>query len=384
MSRLDAWGLIRLAALPRVAPVVLLGAWMVATANGADHPWIGAVVGCAATLTLLAADRLPVAPLVAAPVGLAVANSTGGLGQEDPWLTLLVCACFCVGRFGGRRYQHAAGVLVLLFVVANIADDGQATTIGDVAFPVLFTAGPWLVGLALQTAARRAADAADHAAEVVASSAAAVDRATAEERLRIARDLHDVVAHNISALSLQAQTVRRRTELGLDIDIAQLRAIEQSAQSAMTDLRQLVGVLRPEEGIAVAGPHEGMAQVSELLATAERVGQQVTLTVRGEARELPPALSLVAYRILQEALANARRHATGEPVSVTLDWSATALTIEVANPLTGLAVRARGHGTTGMMERARLYGGEAQAGPVDGAWVVRARLPVPAELQEAP
>lgn len=387
MQRVSGWGLLRMVALPRAAPAVLLAAWMVATSAAAASPWAGSIAGCLAAGTLLVADRWPFVPLVATAAGMSVAGSLGGLARDDAWLALLICSCFCVGRFGGRVHQRVAGAVVVGFVILNIADDGVATTIGDVAFPLLFTGGPWLLGLSLQTAERRVAAATDHAVAVMASSAAAVDRATTEERLRIARDLHDVVAHNISALSLQAQTVRRRAELGEPVDIGELRAIEQSAQAAMTDLRQLLGVLRPRPGLAVAGPHEGLAQLSELVATAERVGQRVDLAATGEARMLPPALSLAAYRIVQEALANARRHAPGQVVRLQVDWSATELRIRVDNPCDppwdGRPV-APGNGTTGMTERARLYGGDATAGPVDRGWSVRARLPIPALLETSP
>jgi signal transduction histidine kinase len=201
--------------------------------------------------------------------------------------------------------------------------------------------------------------------------------AVGEERARIARELHDVVAHGLSVIAIQADAA----EAALVSDPARaarpLATIRGSAREALGEMRRLLGVLREDGDAGALAPQPGLAQLPALLESARAAGLTVSVTERGEPSALHGSLDLSAYRIVQEALTNVRRHAPGAAAGLTLDWGADRLAITVRNA--GAAGRAdgEGHGLVGMRERARIHGGELHAGPTaDGAFEVRAVLPL--------
>jgi signal transduction histidine kinase len=311
----------------------------------------------------------------AGPIGL----------SEDPFLAMLVWASYQVGRHAGLHQQPWAASGVLLLLSLNITEPGRDAGPGDVVFPVLLTAGPWLLGLSVQLALRRERQAVEHAHQLLSRREDELERATAEERLRIAQELHDALAHSISAISLQAQVARRAVDAGGTADVDVLRTIERTAQQAMSDTRRLLGVLRVEKGEAVVRPAPDMGDFDTLLDECRRLGQRLqVITTGGEARPLSPAMSAAAFRILQESLTNARRHGGEGTTQVTLDWEAHQLTFEVRNPATRSCEvgRGPGHGITGIVERARAFGGRTQVGLDGSAWVVRVQLPLPALASE--
>jgi len=205
-----------------------------------------------------------------------------------------------------------------------------------------------------------------------------VRRSVLEERTRIARELHDIVAHHMSLIAIHAETAPYRIP-DLPGEAADtLATIRTGAVEALTDLRRLLGVLRGDDA-ATGQPRPDLTQFDRLVEEVRGVGVEVTVTVDGTPRPLPADVEAAAYRIAQEALSNARRHAAGAPVRVTLGYTPRALTIRVANdaprepggPGTG-----GGHGVRGMRERAAMLGGEVTAGPLpDGGFQVYAHLP---------
>ncbi|MBE1492058.1 sensor histidine kinase [Plantactinospora soyae] len=220
-------------------------------------------------------------------------------------------------------------------------------------------------------------------------------RAVLEERTRIAREMHDVVAHHMSMIAVQAETAPYRLTGLPEPARAEFTAIAGSAREALTDMRRLLGVLRSESAAPETAPQPGLAEVPELVEAARRAGMSVTVaTASGRPAELaatgdrpvPEAVGLAAYRIIQEALANAGRHAPGATVRVSVSADDEALTVAVHNdptgppgPATGTA-ETGGHGLTGMRERTRLLGGRFTAGPTgDHGYAVTAYLPYDAE-----
>ncbi|MFB6391901.1 sensor histidine kinase [Polymorphospora lycopeni] len=202
-------------------------------------------------------------------------------------------------------------------------------------------------------------------------------RAVLEERTRIARELHDVVAHHMSMIAVQAETAPYRLESVPDPARAEFAAIAGSARDALTDMRRLLGVLRSDATDPQTAPQPGLVDVPELVEAARRAGMTVTLEGDPVGAPAPPeAVGLTAYRIVQEALANAARHAPGAAVRVALLPGVGELALRVENgPYSGVTGPA-GHGLTGMRERARLLDGSFHAGPVDsGGFAVVARLP---------
>ncbi|MDG4831830.1 histidine kinase [Solwaraspora sp. WMMD1047] len=207
-------------------------------------------------------------------------------------------------------------------------------------------------------------------------------RAVLEERTRIARELHDVVAHHMSMIAVQAETAPYRLAALPDPARDEFTAIAASAREALTDMRRLLGVLRSETSTAQTAPQPGLDDVPDLVEAARRAGMTVTLEQDRPppgAPTPPEAVGLTAYRIVQEALANAARHAPGTSVRVSLRPGVGELALRVENgahPAPARPAGPAGHGLTGMRERARLLAGTFSAGPVDGGgFAVVAHLP---------
>jgi signal transduction histidine kinase len=206
-------------------------------------------------------------------------------------------------------------------------------------------------------------------------------RAALEERTRIAREMHDVVAHHMSMIAVRAETAPYRVSGLSEPAQEELATIAAAARAALTDMRRVLGVLRDADGSeSLKAPQPGLDDLAELVATARAAGVEVALIVTGTA-EVPPTTGLAAYRIVQEALANAVRHAPGSPVAVLARGRPGQLELTVRNRLPGppRALEAGGHGLVGMRERATLLGGTLSAGPDGDDFVVTAALPASEE-----
>jgi len=205
------------------------------------------------------------------------------------------------------------------------------------------------------------------------------DQAAMGERARIARDLHDVVAHHVSAIAVQAESARLTTEGLPEEGKAHFEAIGQTARDALTEMRRLLGVLREDASAeATRDPQPSLARLNDLVETARAAGTPVTLTLEGAVTELPTGVDLCAYRILQEALTNVRRHAPGATVDVELTYAPDTLQLRVRDHGPGpTSPDPDGQGLLGMRERAIMVGGTLTTGPADGGgFVVDAWLPV--------
>jgi signal transduction histidine kinase len=198
--------------------------------------------------------------------------------------------------------------------------------------------------------------------------------AVADERSRIARELHDVVAHAVSVMVLQVGAVRHR--MTDPDDAAALRSVEETGRSALGEMRLLLGALRREDDETRA-PQPGLEALDGLLEQVRGAGLPVSLEIDGERVELPGALDLSAYRIVQEGLTNTLKHAGARAASVRLSYSPEALGIEVRDDGAGGTPNGTGHGLLGIRERVRIYGGEmTAASPPGGGFLLRARLPL--------
>jgi signal transduction histidine kinase len=190
----------------------------------------------------------------------------------------------------------------------------------------------------------------------------------AEERARIARELHDVVAHGVSVIAVQADAAEAALEHDPARAATPLRSIRGSAQDALAEMRRMVGVLGETHE---RGPQPGLAQLDEL------IGDHVTLEIVGDPVPVPASLDLTAYRIVQEALTNVRKHAGSAPTAVRLEWRPSELAIAVRDHGPGPNGHGDGHGLVGMRERVRIHGGRLRAGPATGGgFEVLAELPL--------
>jgi signal transduction histidine kinase len=203
--------------------------------------------------------------------------------------------------------------------------------------------------------------------------------ALAEERARVARELHDVVGHGLSVIAVQSDAAEAALDRDPELARAPLRAIHSSAAESLAEMRRMLGLLRAGDEEAGRAPQPGLAELSALVERSQAAGVPVTLEQSGTPRPLPAGVDLSAYRIVQEALTNVRKHAGGAAAAVRVAWQADAVALEIRDsgpgPAPG-AVSGGGHGLTGMRERARLCGGELRTGPgSDGGFVVEAVLP---------
>jgi signal transduction histidine kinase len=228
------------------------------------------------------------------------------------------------------------------------------------------------------------------AARLAEQQADEAHRAAGEERRRIAREMHDLVAHSMSVMVVQAGGARRILARDAGRALEAAVRIERTGREALTEMRHLLGVLHPGAEHPALAPQPTLAELDALVERARAAGLPAVLLQRGERHALPAGLDLAAYRIVQEGLTNALKHAGGAPTEVTVEWHERAIALEVRDRGATLVngdgcsqgIPARGdrpgagHGLVGMRERVRLYGGELETGPhPDGGWRVRATLP---------
>ena len=335
-----------------------------------------ALVFCAA----LAARRR--APLLGLAAGVGVVELSNlaapALAETAAFLFAFLLAIYSVGRHA----RGAAAVVGALLIVAAIPlaaiEPGNAFTLTDIAFFVTLFGGPWLVGRVIRHRSERERGLEGRAAALEVERDAKAREAVVEERARIARELHDVVAHAISVMVLQARGGRRMlTEDPAETRTA-LDAIERSGEQALGEMRRLLGMLRQGDEELSLAPQPSVARIDELVARVLATGLPIDLTVEGEAFALPPGIDVSAYRIVQEALTNALKHAGPARAHVILRYAPDALEVEIVDdgPGTGNG-GGSGHGLAGIRERVAVYGGELQSGArPEGGYALRARLPL--------
>jgi signal transduction histidine kinase len=249
------------------------------------------------------------------------------------------------------------------------ASDGTGITADTVIFYTLLLSTPWAAGRAVRQRRLR-----DRELELEKGRAAA---AIVEERARIARELHDVVAHSISVMVIQARGGRRVLESEPADARDAFAVIESTGQQALDEMRRLVGMLRSGEETLPLAPQPSLKELGTLVEQVRAAGLPVQVAVEGEPRDLPPGVDLSAFRIVQEALTNALTHAGPARARVVLRYRADELELEISDdgPGTGDG-SGSGYGLVGLRERVLVYGGELQAGrQPGGGYALRVRLP---------
>jgi signal transduction histidine kinase len=317
--------------------------------------------------------RFPLTTLGVVAVGMMVVDPDGQLST----FAALVLVSFTAGiELDPPRAYWGLALAVVPFWIGFAADEPVVSDF--VAVTVLY-GGAWAVGQMVRQRTREAAEHAARADRAERDREERAARAVAGERARIARELHDIVSHSISVIAVQTQAVRRRLGSERAREADDLRAVEATARQAMAEMRRLFGVLRAEGERPALSPQPGLDQLDRLIADTRAAGLDVSLEVEGEAAPLSPGLDLAAYRVVQEALTNVRKHAGGGVVAVRVRHGAGDLDVVVEDSggrPTGDADGA-GLGLVGMRERIALYGGTLDAGPrPDGGFTVHARLPL--------
>ncbi len=352
----------------------------------------GAAVVSAMAISLLWRRTRPVEMLacllVLALVGeLFFVGPPGSLTQ----VLILLTATYSVGAHAdGRRGFVGLGVGVVGVTALAIVFDPS-----DIVFPVIFfVVTPWMFGRVLRNTLLTARELAERAELAEHAREEEELRAVMVERNRVARELHDVLAHNLSVVVVQAGAARRIVERDPERAAEVAALIELTGREALAELRHLFGPVRREDG----GAHTeqpGLGDLERLVARVQQAGLPVELQIDGEPVPLPAGVDLTAYRLVQESLTNALKHAGADSATVRLSYEPNEVAISVEDDGEGLSPErlsnlGGGHGLAGMEERVALYGGLLQAGRRrGGGFAVRARLPtrplVPgAELQSAP
>jgi len=249
------------------------------------------------------------------------------------------------------------------------------------AYNAVFIILPMLLGAAVRSLRERGRELAAQTTELQREREENARRAVLDERVRIARELHDVVAHHVSVMGIQAGAARRVMTLQPERAQEALTSIEASSRQAVDELHRLLGFLRREGQDDTLTPQPDLAQLPELIAQTTKGDLAVNLTVEGEPRPLPGTLELSAYRVIQEALTNTIKHSHATAATVRVAYSPSMLEIEVIDDGTGEADPALssvgGHGLVGMRERVRLHQGHLRIGPVPkGGFAVHAAFPL--------
>jgi len=374
-----------------VLALLLAGSSVGFVLGGDDVSW-GSPQPLAIGLALL--STVPVAwrarrPLLAAAIVLAANGACSYVAAPhqaafQPFVALTLVSYSVGSRSDGRLWAPPvlAVAAVPLFVAAVV--HGQSA--GNAIPNYVWLLAAWTVGRSVRSWRRKsvALELANH--ELAEQRELQARAAVAVERGRIARELHDVIAHNVSMMVVQAGAAERVLEGQQQVRDA-LDAIALTGRQTVDEMRTVLGVLRAEDGSAARRPQPGLADLEQLVASVGEAGLPVRLRIEGERRELPSGLDLAAYRVVQEALTNALKHGGGS-ADVLVHFGDDDLRLEIADGGGGAnrapGVEGGGHGLLGMRERVRVFGGELHAGPrPGGGFLVAARLPLQDEEEAA-
>jgi signal transduction histidine kinase len=286
-------------------------------------------------------------------------------------------AAFLLGNVRDARRAWAGLAIVLGGITTVVYNIPGHLTAELIVIPVDFGIA-WAAGFALRERAEKAEAAETRAIQAERVREAAARIAVAEERARIARELHDVVAHAVSVMVLQVGAVRHRLPDSLAEDRDALKGVERAGRTALGEMRRLLAAMRRDGDDVEFRPQPGLDGLDSLLEEVGRAGLPVELHVDGEPVPLPRGVDLSAYRIVQEGLTNALKHARASTADVTVRYGHQELQIEVRDDGVGSATTdGLGHGLVGVRERVKIYGGEMNAGAsTEGGFVLSTRLPL--------
>ena len=347
----------------------------------ATPTWFAAPAIVLLVLPLFARRRFPfAAPLAVWAIAAVLSSVDGRLIPSVPSALFAgLAAAFLLGGLSDVRAGRIGMAVALLGAAVIVANDPLHDP-GDFVFtPAQFLIA-WFAGFALHQWAAQAQAAEERAAHAERERESAARVAVAEERARIARELHDIVAHSVSVMVLQVGAVRHRLAAVAAEEVEALRSVEGVGRSALTEMRRLLGAMRSDDQGPELAPQPGLDELDALAQEVGRAGLPVRVHRSGEEVPVPRAVDLSAYRIVQEGLTNALKHARASHAEVTVRTSAGALHLEVRDDGRGVApTGGLGHGLVGVQERVKIFGGEMTASPDPaGGFVLTARLPLEA------
>jgi signal transduction histidine kinase len=342
---------------------------------------ISSIAGLPAEIAIVVGSTLPLAWRRQFPAAAALIGASAWIIPSDGFVLLGYVAGFLLFYSCGAYLRSDQAVVataaagLVLAVVSVLAHDGAWV---DYLNTLIVVIAPVAVGRFVRHQREQSARLRELTLHLELERERSNDLAVAEERARIARELHDVVAHGISVIAIQADAA----EAALDDDPESARVpvaeIKHTARASLTEMRGLLGLLREDEEGESRAPLPGLAQLPDLVERSRAGGLEIEFNVIGVPREIPQGIDLAAYRIIQESLTNVRKHANSAPTAVALTWSDNQLKLAVRDRGPGPNTNGDGgHGLIGMRERARAHGGTINAGPADGGgFEVLAALPL--------
>jgi signal transduction histidine kinase len=348
-----------------------------------DQPlWISIPVLGLLILPLLARRRFP----FAAPAWPFLAGAVCSFVDTELvsyTFAIFVVVIGCAFAFGmlENRVQGRIGLAIAIAALAIIIRNDPADGWDDFFFISLVFVIAWLAGIALGSKLQEAQEASERARALEREREEQARTAVADERARIARELHDIVGHSVSVMTVQAGAVRRLLKADQDREREALLVVEETGRQALAEMRRLVDVLRrPEEGPALA-PQPSLEFLDKLVAQVRDAGLPVELRVEGKPAKLPPGIDLTAYRLVQEGLTNALKHAGAHQAEVVVRYGAGEVVLEVSDDGVGEeggpGEDGGGQGLVGLRERVSVYGGVLEAGrQPGGGFALHARLPL--------
>jgi signal transduction histidine kinase len=350
----------------------------------ADPVWAGVVVTLLVFLPLGLRRRFPLAVFATVAAASLVLELMLGDPANSNQYSLQVFLAWLIASYSAGAYTpgHRHLVAVALGVGAAALWLGWSLDAGasdqNTVPSVFFSAVAWLGGRAMRRRQQQVEVLGDRAQQLEREREERARALVAEERARIARELHDVVAHSVSVMVVQAQAGPRLLANPEQTATA-FGSIEASGREALVELRRLLGILRTQDAQLAIGPQPGLGSLDGLVEQMREAGLPVELRIEGEQVMLPPGVDLSAYRIVQEALTNTLKHAGGARAQVVVRYGSATVELEIVDDGVGAPanINGTGHGLIGMRERTTLYCGQLEAGPrAGGGYAVRARLPL--------
>ena len=348
--------------------------------NGPEGPlWFDILAILVIVLPLLARRRFPFGAPAAMGVAAALTSFVDRTVVPYDGVTFLVgcAALFLVGLLRDRA-QAVAGFAVAEGVLAVVVHNDPRSGVGNFVVASIIFAIVWTIAFGVGRKSVEDDEARDRAARAEREREERSRSAVAEERARIARELHDVVGHSVSVMTVQASGVRRLLRPDQDREREALLIVERTGREALAEMRRMVGVLRrPEEAPALA-PQPSLDHLGRLVEQAREAGLPVELSIEGDAIQLPAGVDLTAYRLVQEGLTNVVKHAQATRAEVLVNYGESYLEVTVTDNGSGVGNGdGSGHGLVGIRERVSVYGGQLDAGPQPGGgYRLRAKLPL--------
>ena len=350
--------------------------WLTSTVS---HRPALSLLGLLATAALAFRCTHPLAAFLVTISSLLALAAVGGEfdNQSAIMVVVLVFSLYSYGANARGRQAWAAAILMPLVIAQFVTDDGDPFHWGDIVFGSFILGGPWLAGLAIRLRREREQVLTRRTVELERDQEERARAAVAEERTRIARELHDVVAHAISVVVVQARGGRKVLASDPEASRTAFDSIERTGEQALGEMRRLLGMLRDDEDDHSRAPQPSLVRLESLAEEMRASGLPVELDVDGVPNGIPPGIDVSGYRIVQEALTNVLKHAGPAVARVTVRYASDAVEVTVADDgRGGLTGSGTGNGLLGIRERVAVVGGEIVAGPQpEGGFAVHARLP---------